>query len=272
MQSDDKHSALDGLEIPERRKAPEAIIKVWDGFVRISHWLLVFFFAIIYLRYRKFPIHAYAGELMMLLILARFVWGFVGTKAARFSEFFFTPKQVMDYMRSATAGHARYFSSHNPMGAMMVYILLSGMFANGILGLMLYSSGQELGPLGNLVPEDWEDILKGLHKTFGHMLAAFVAMHIVGVVWAARAHRENYIGAMFTGFKRVPRHTKGHETEGYKAFDEKEVVPAPLLSFEHWFNYRHPALGSIILLGGVILVILEMVEAITNLNKYLLSY
>lgn len=272
MQNHEEKSPLDALELEERRHNREPIIKVWDMFVRISHWLLVIFFAIIYLRYRKFPIHAYAGYLMMMLILARLIWGFVGPKAARFSEFFFSPAQVMAYMRSARGGHARYFTSHNPMGAMMVYVLLSGMFVNGVLGLMLYSAGQELGPLTNMVPEDWEDILKGLHKTFGHILAACVAMHIIGVVWAARAHRENYIGAMFTGFKRVPRNVRPEDTHGYEAFAAKEVVPAPLLSVERWFNYRHPALGSLILVGAVILVVLELVEAMVNLNKYLLAY
>lgn len=272
MPQQDAHSPLDDLEIPERRQKREPIIKVWDGFVRISHWLLVFFFAIIYLRYRKFPIHAYAGYLMMILIIARAIWGFIGSKAARFSEFFYTPGEVLAYMRSAKGGHAKYFTSHNPMGAIMVYVLLTGMFINGCMGLMLYSAGQELGPLGNMVPEDWEDLLKGLHKTFGHFLAACVAMHICGVVWAARAHRENYIGAMFTGFKRVPRHAHAQETEGYPSFHENEVVPAPLLSVERWFNYRRPALGSFILVVAVILVVLELVEAVVNINKYLLAY
>jgi len=259
------------LENTERRVEPEPIIKVWDGAVRVAHWMMVLFFAVIYLRYRKFPIHAYAGYLMMILVILRVVWGVLGTKAARFTTFWYTPKQVLDYTRRMFSGHANYYASHNPMGSWMVYVLLSMMLVNGSLGVMLYSSGQELGPLGNMVPEDWEDILKGLHKGLGHITAAFVAMHIAGVIWAARAHRENYVLAMFTGHKRVPRQVSKDEIADYPIYSEEKISPR-MRPAERWFNYRHPFVGSIILVGAVLLVVLELTEALININKYLLSY
>lgn len=259
------------LENTERRVQPEPIIKVWDGAVRVAHWMMVLFFAVIYLRYRKFPIHAYAGYLMMILVVLRVIWGVLGTKAARFSTFWYTPSQVLDYTRRMFSGQANYYASHNPMGSWMVYVLLSMMLVNGSLGLMLYSSGQELGPLGNLVPEGWEDVLKGLHKGLGHITAAFVAMHIAGVIWAARAHRENYVLAMFTGHKRVPRKVSKEEIADYPVYSEEKISPR-MRPAERWFNYRHPFVGSIILVGAVLLVVLELTEALININKYLLSY
>jgi cytochrome b len=259
------------LEKTERRKQREPIIKVWDLVVRSGHWLMVIFFAIIYLRYRKFPIHAYAGYLMLLLVILRIVWGMIGSRAARFTTFWFSPAEVLDYSRRAMHGGAGYYVSHNPMGSWMVYTLLSLMLVNGILGLMLYSSGQELGPLGEMVSPDWEDTLKGLHKTLGHITAAFVAMHIAGVLWAARAHRENYVLAMFTGHKRIPRHAQPGEIDGYRKYSE-ESIPLKLRGAERWFNYRHPFMGSLLLVVAVILVALELTEAAVNLNKHLLAY
>jgi hypothetical protein len=76
---------------------------------------------------------------------------------------------------------------------------------------------------------------------------------------------------MFTGFKRVPRNVDKSTTEGYQHFAE-EVIPPKLLSVERWFNYRHPALGSILLVVAVVLVVLEITQILTHLNKYMMAY
>lgn len=265
------HDHFDFIEIEERRTKPEPIIRVWDVFVRTSHWLLVLFFAIIYLRYRKFPIHAYAGQAVMLLVTVRLIWGFVGPRAARFKTFLFSPAQVFHYALDSLRGHAAYFSSHNPLGAWMVFILLLMMFINGLLGLMLYSSGQQLGPLYDLVPADWEDYLILSHKVLGHLTAALVAIHIGGVIWAARVHHFNFVTAMITGYKRVPRKVDEHELEGYTLHSDRIVSPR-FAMVERWLNKQHPALGTILLVGIVALVVLELVEVIVNFNKHLPTY
>lgn len=255
----------------ERRQIREPVVKVWDVLVRIGHWLMVIFFSIIYLRYRKFPIHAYAGYLMLVMVIVRIGWGLAGSACARFRAFWFSPKEVLGYAKDAVRGHPAYYVSHNPLGAVMVYVLLSMMLVNGILGIMLYSSGQELGILGDMVSPDWEDPLKLFHKTLGHITAAFVATHIFGVLWAARQHRENYVLAMITGLKRVPRNATPEERQrlGIAA----AANPSPLMRrIEDWLNYRYPVLGTILLMVPLVLIFLEITEAATILNKYLYSY
>lgn len=255
----------------ERRQRREPVVKVWDITVRAGHWLMVIFFSIIYLRYRKFPIHAYAGYLMLLVVMVRIGWGVVGSACARFRAFWFTPRQVLGYAKDAVRGHPAYYMSHNPLGAVMVYTLLAMMLVNGTLGLMLYSSGQELGPLGNLVSPDWEDPLKYAHKILGHLTAACVAVHIFGVLWAARQHRENYVLAMITGFKRVPRNATPDDIRRL-GIDIKARMSPLLRRVEELLDYRYPVLGTVLLTIPLILIFLEITEAVANLNKYLYSY
>lgn len=260
--------SIDQLERPNRRKGREAIIKVWDWLVRIGHWLMVIFFAIIYLRYRKFPLHAYAGYLMLAIVIVRIAWGVVGTKAALFRSFLFSPKELLHYAIQAARGHAGYYISHNPMGSWMVYFLLAIMLLNGSLGLMLYSSGQELGPLGASVPYAWEDTLTVLHKTLGHIAAALIMLHIIGVIWAAQAHRENYVLAMLTGYKRVPRSVERLQTDGYATAAES-VIPAPLRPMERWLSYQRPFVGSLLLIVAIVLVVQELIFVAEAINAYL---
>ena len=66
------------LEPTERRKRRDPEICVWDRFIRTKHWLLALSFATLYLEYKKFPLHPYAGYLVLILITLRTIWGFTG--------------------------------------------------------------------------------------------------------------------------------------------------------------------------------------------------
>ncbi|CAB1367703.1 cytochrome b/b6 domain-containing protein [Denitratisoma oestradiolicum] len=256
-------------ENKERRSRQEPLVKVWDRVVRLGHWLLVISFFVIYLRSRKFPIHAYAGYLMTLLLLLRIVWGFFGSKAARFRSFLFGPREMIAYTRDTLSGHARYYASHNPLGAAMVFTLLPLLLANCLIGLLIYSSGQQLGPFGSLVPSDWEDVLIPVHHVLGDGLAVLALVHIIGTLWAGWLHRENYILAMMTGLKRVPR-------DSHEALAGNPVAtpwqPWRRKAFT-FLDHDHPFWGSLALLAVILLLLIyPVIDFLTWLNRYLVAY
>ncbi len=259
------------LEAEERRKTREPIIHVWDVVVRAGHWLLVLCFLIAYLRYRKFPIHTYAGYTMFLILIIRVVWGFVGSKAARFSSFLFSPRVLLAYARNALRGHADYYVSHNPMGAYMAYLLMGLVLVNCFLGLLLYSATEQLGPFGAMVPDEWDHALKFIHRTLANVAAACVAAHVLGVLWAARLHRENYAIAMLTGCKRVPRDTHSTMIEGYPEYPESRI-PKLMQPIERWFNFRHPFVGSIIATVAIGGAMYWLMKFLVTFNSQLYYY
>ena len=79
------------MNLAHSTQAPETH-RVWDPFVRIFHWSLV---ACVVLN--QFVLedgktaHEWVGYTASALVLARVLWGFVGTRHARFSDFFPTP-------------------------------------------------------------------------------------------------------------------------------------------------------------------------------------
>lgn len=66
----------------------EASRPVWDLFVRVFHWTLVGCVLLnqFVLEEGETP-HEWAGYLAAALVVARFVWGFIGSRHARFSDF-----------------------------------------------------------------------------------------------------------------------------------------------------------------------------------------
>ena len=82
-----------------------AKIRVWDPFVRLFHWSLVTCFFIAYLSgEEESMVHIYSGYAVIGLVIARLVWGFIGSKYARFSRFFYSPASLTRYLKDFAAG------------------------------------------------------------------------------------------------------------------------------------------------------------------------
>lgn len=258
------------LENTERRKKRDPEIRVWSRGIRLGHWLQAFAFAALYLEYRKFPLHPYAGYLIFAVVLLRLAQGFFGRGAARFSSFRYGPRAMFAYFRQALRGHAGYHFSHNPMGAAMVYALLSLLLAETLTGLLLYSSGQQLGPFGALVPNAWEDGLILLHHRLGHLTAILVCLHITGVLWATWLHRENYVMAMLTGVRRIPRAEA--IPEGVEVVVRPSGKPGPLRRLAAKLTYGYPVRGAALLILAVIALALPLIEVLVKVNKVLPAY
>jgi cytochrome b len=166
-------------------------IRVWDVPVRAFHWLMVVSFAGAYItaeseRWRL--VHVSLGYTLGGLVAFRILWGLMGTRYARFSSFVRGPSAVMHYVKTLMAGRPEHHVGHNPAGAVaIVLMLLSSVVIVGT-GWALYS---DLG--GKLFEE--------LHEVAANAMLAVVSVHVVGVLIASWAHRENLVRAMVTGTK-----------------------------------------------------------------------
>lgn len=63
-------------------------VRVWDLFVRIFHWTVAIgFFVAYFSEDGPMTLHVWAGYVVGALVVLRILWGFVGPKNARFSDF-----------------------------------------------------------------------------------------------------------------------------------------------------------------------------------------
>ena len=130
----------------------EERVKVWDIAVRIFHWSLVLFFVIAYITGEdESQLHNLAGYVVLGLIVFRIIWGFIGTRYARFWEFIYSPKNTMTYARSLFSGNPKYYVGHNPLGGWMIMALLVFLALTIWSGLELEASAGR-GPLAVDLP------------------------------------------------------------------------------------------------------------------------
>ncbi len=84
----------------------ESRVKVWDIAIRIFHWSLVVFFIIAYLTEDDLEtLHVYAGYAVIGLLVFRIIYGFIGTRYARFWNFIYSPATTLAYLRSILSGY-----------------------------------------------------------------------------------------------------------------------------------------------------------------------
>jgi cytochrome b len=122
-------------------------VNVWDAGVRLFHWSLVISFVTAYLTGEEDSnLHVYAGYAIVGLLVFRILWGFIGTRHARFSDFVYSPRLVLDYCRGLLDGNVEHYQGHNPAGGLMMIIMLLVLIATSYTGLKTYGA-EGHGPL-----------------------------------------------------------------------------------------------------------------------------
>lgn len=216
---------------------------VWDIFIRVFHWTLVIAFVAGYLTEGEVYLHFYVGWYIGILLLLRFIWGFIGTTHARFSDFIKSPTEIIEYVRSlrkTTDSNKRYIG-HNPLGGLMVIALLLSLSITCVSGVLLYTedgkaalsfighspiesfeedhhnekaSSSFVSSVGKYTEHDDDDdededdeneVIKEIHEFFANFTLFLILLHIAGVIISSRISKENLVLAMITGKKSVEK-------------------------------------------------------------------
>jgi cytochrome b len=166
-------------------------ILVWDAPVRVFHWLMVLSFAGAWLtaeseRWRL--LHVTLGYTMAGLVVFRIVWGLIGTRHARFSDFVRGPRAVWHDLSALLHGRPQHHLGHTPAGAVAILTLLGLTLVVTALGWATYNG------LGGHALEE-------AHEAAATLMLGVVAVHVIAVVVTSLLRGENLVRAMVTGRK-----------------------------------------------------------------------
>jgi len=204
----------------------ENTIQVWDILVRIFHWSLVISFVVAYFTSEEESLwHIYSGYVVLGLIIFRVIWGLIGSKYARFSNFLYSPGDVSQYIKELIGKRPTHYAGHNPAGGYMIIALLLSLFVVTVSGLKLYAVEEGLGPLAGVSSEftiinnanadqdenddehekndQEEEFWEEIHEVSTNFTLFLIFLHIAGVFVSSRLHDENLVKAMITGKKKT---------------------------------------------------------------------
>ncbi|MDH5192019.1 MAG: cytochrome b/b6 domain-containing protein [Gammaproteobacteria bacterium] len=216
-------------------------IYVWDPLVRIFHWSLVLTFIVCYLTGEEEGlIHAYSGYVILGLVAFRVIWGLVGTKYARFTDFIYSPVETIGFIKGMLAGKVKDYLGHNPAGGWMIVALLISLLLTGLSGVKVYglegygplavaSGGQEQSQIQetrraykeheeddddhdkfaqrgkehreNDDENESEEFWEEIHEFFANFTVLLIGLHVAGVLLSSIRENRNLVKSMLTGYK-----------------------------------------------------------------------
>jgi len=202
-------------------------VLVWDIPTRAFHWLQALSFGAAYLTAfseRLRNDHVALGYILLGLLVFRVLWGFIGTRYARFHTFLFNPNEIHSYLWKLFRGKPAHYLGHNPAGSVVIWMLLTlGMFIciTGVMALQ----------------DDAGDLVVELHGLATNVMLGVLAVHLTGVLISSVLQRENLVRAMITGFKSAEPEKGISHTYSWLGL----VMVALVIIF--WFAYVKRPMG-----------------------------
>lgn len=177
-------------------------VKVWDIWVRLTHWSVALgILANLAITEEGSLWHQYVGYGVAALVISRLIWGLIGTKYARFSNFFPTPRRLCQHIKSFHKPNQTHLG-HNPLGAMMMFALWAVCLGLGATGYMM--------TLDAYWGVAW---LEETHELLANSLYVLVPLHVISAIVMSVLQKQNLVKSMITGNKTINNTTNTQKIE-----------------------------------------------------------
>lgn len=217
----------------------------WDPIVKLTHWgIVAAVIANAIGTEEGSGWHIWVGYGLAALLVLRLIWGLIGPAEARFSAFPPSPRRALAHLGEIRRGEVVEHTSHNPLGAMMVYaiwtclgvIIATGIAMSGpppadpnasrdhdehreqVVGTLAATNGrvdaeeeehERREDSGNEEERgegehEEEGPLTELHEVAVNLLYLLIALHLAGVVFETRRSGPHIARAMIPGATRKP--------------------------------------------------------------------
>ncbi|ALO40614.1 cytochrome b/b6 domain-containing protein [Pseudoalteromonas phenolica] len=170
-------------------------VKVWDGFIRGFHWLLVTALGVLYISGEEgwLELHFVTGYMLLALMLARLIWGVIGSETARLSKLINHPAKVVNALKGKEDR-----VGHNAAGSLMVVLFFVLILLQLVTGLFTTDDILVDGPLVQYVSYDLVELAGSIHHSNIDFIIAAIALHILAII-AYRFKGKNLIKTLLTG-------------------------------------------------------------------------
>jgi len=168
-------------------------VQVWDLPLRFWHWALAILVLVAWVTPNVYDrLHRLAGYAVIGLLAFRLIWGFAGTRYARFGKLGVRLRAAPRYIWNLRRGITGRYIGLNPAGTVMLVALLLTLAVSAITGAMEVT----VTFFGVWWVED-------THAYASDAAIVLVGLHVLGVIVVGLLQRQNLMRAMFTGRKQL---------------------------------------------------------------------
>ncbi|WP_041793727.1 cytochrome b/b6 domain-containing protein [Pararhodospirillum photometricum] len=190
----------------EETSPTPATLRIWDLPTRVFHWSLVVLLLLLYISgdlMEQVSVHMFLGKVTVALVIARIIWGVVGSETSRFSSFLKGPKDVKAYIDTVKSGGHWQGIGHNPAGAYMMLGLLALILFLGFTGLFTEDNtyATKGGPFFEASPEWWQGLMTFLHHNVFYLLLLGALGHIGAALFYKFVKKDDLIHPLVTGVR-----------------------------------------------------------------------
>ncbi len=179
--------------------------RIWDLPTRLFHWALALCVLGLVVSGKiggmALDVHAVLGYSVLCLLLFRLIWGVVGGRRSRFTQFIPSPARLKAFLSGTYLSPA----GHNPLGALSVLAMLLVLAVQVFSGLIIQDEDHGFyGPLYAAAPGWLSDLAGEYHSDVGQaLLLGLIGLHVLAIVWHAHRHNPKIVHAMVHGDQDV---------------------------------------------------------------------
>jgi cytochrome b len=169
---------------------------VYDLPTRIFHWLFSGLFITAFLIAKTidseslaFTYHMLVGLTLGFAVVLRLIWGVLGTKHARLSDFSLNPRDLVSYFIGILRGEKRKWAGHNPASSWAALCMMAFAMISSLTGYLMTSGTAK---------ENFEDF----HEISANAFMVVALVHVAGIVVHTVRYRE-WIGLSMVDGKKA---------------------------------------------------------------------
>lgn len=178
---------------------------IWSLPSRVFHWLFVALILLAFLTDddKILNYHALIGYGVLILLIFRFFWGYIGPKYSRFKDFPLALRDVKEFALNIFSSKQKYIG-HNPIASYVMIGIFVVVFLTIITGILAFGVQEAKGLFSSLNSTFFKkmELFEEVHEFFSNLLIVLIAAHLLGVFSDRVLHpAHKTLSSIFNGLK-----------------------------------------------------------------------